>query len=261
MKKTKLILLSLIAFISFSNPVMAATSTSSATQTDLQQKAQKLLDLVASDAAKLNLTEKRGIIGTVTNVSSTQITVDDANGNRRLIDVDELTKFSNPAVKGTFGISDIEKGQKLGILGLYNKSSRRILARFIDVISTTHFMHGTVIKIDSKNFNFDVITDENKQINIDVATVTKTFSHSTEDGLTKAGFSKINENQNIVVTGYFDKKDASKIIADVIILFPELPANPEISIPGTSASGNALPSPSGSIQSTGSGKVLTPNTQ
>lgn len=258
--KKLITLISIFSFLILTTPTFAATATSSASQTALQQKAQKLLNLVASDAARLNLTEKRGIIGTVTDAGSTQITVDDANGNRRFIDVDELTKFSNPTVKGTFGISDIEKGQTLGILGLYNKSSRRILARFIEVTSPTHLIHATVISVDNKNFNFDVVTDANKQLNIDVETVTKSFSYTAADGLVKAGFSKITENGNVVVTGYPDKKNPAKIIASIIILLPETLPNPAINIPGSSSSGKLLVSPT-TVPSTGSGKTLTPNTR
>lgn len=258
-KNMKKIILFFIAltFTTFATPTLAATATSSASQSDLQQKAQKLLDLVASDAAKLNLTEKRGVMGIVTDTSSTQITIDDAQGNRRFIDVDELTKFSNPAVKGTFGISDIEKGQKIGVLGLYNKSSRRILARFINIVTFPKFIHGTIISVDGKNYNFDVLTDENKQFNIDVETVTKSFSYSSTEGLRKAGFSKVNNNLNVVVIGYTDKKDATKIIADIIILLPETLPNPAINTSATS--GKLIPSPT-TTSSTGSGKTLTPIT-
>ena len=77
------------------------------------------------------LVEKRGIIGTVTDSSDTQITVTDIAGNIRFVDVDELTKFYSSDSK-TFGISDIKNGMTIGVLGLYNKQSRRILAREVN---------------------------------------------------------------------------------------------------------------------------------
>ncbi len=251
--KTKFILSTFLVtmFLSLSI-IQAFAQTATPTATDLQQKAQKLLELVASDTAKLNLTEKRGIIGTVTDTTSTQITIDDVNGNTRFIDVDELTKFSSPTAKGTFGISDIEKGNKIGVLGLYNKSSRRILARFVDVMTLPSFIHGTVSTVDNKNFNFDVVTDDNKILNIDVATVTKTFIYTAAGGMTKAGFSKIAQGESVVIIGYPDKKIAKKIIPSFIALLLEVVKNPNIIIPGTTSSGE--------IPSTGSGKTLTPKT-
>jgi len=248
----------MIAFFFFKVSTYAATPIPS---TDLQQKAQKLLELVASDTAKLNLTEKRGIIGTVTDSSNTQITVNDAQGNTRFIDVDELTKFSNPVAKGSFGISDIQKGSTVGVLGLYNKSSRRILARFVNVMILPQFIHGAVSTVDSKNFNFTIITDENKNMSIDVETVTKTSSYTLSDGLTRSGFSKITTGENIVIIGYPNKKDTTKILPSFIILLPEIPKNPAINMPGSTSSGEVAPSPAGTTTSTGSGKSLTPITR
>ncbi len=239
----------------------ALTATPTPSDSDLQKKAQELLQKVASDTAKLNLTEKRGIIGTVTDASSTQITVEDVQGNTRFVDVDELTKFSNPAVKGSFGISDIQKGQTIGVLGLYNKSSRRILARFVDVMILPTFVHAAIAKIDSANFNFDVITDENKKLNIDVETVTKTFNYTLSDGMVKAGFSKIIDGENVVVIGYPDKKDANKIISSIVMLLPEIPKNPAINLPSTNSTGEVPTSTKKTVPSTGSGKTLTPLTR
>lgn len=261
--KNKFILI-LVFAVTFSFIFVSKTGaqTASPTPTNLtpEQKVQRFLEIVASDTAKLNLTEKRGIIGTVTDISSTQITVNDTNGNTRFIDVDELTKFSNPAAKGSFGISDIAKGKTLGILGLYNKSSRRILARFVDVMTLPRFIHAAVSTIDNVNYNFNVVTDENKTLLIDVETVTKTSVFTAADGLTKAGFSKIISGENVVVIGYPDKKDSSRIIASNIIFLPEVAKNPAINIPGSSAAGEAPSSATTAPSSTGSGKVLTPKT-
>ncbi|MBI2195560.1 MAG: hypothetical protein HYU48_00765 [Candidatus Levybacteria bacterium] len=261
--KNKFILFTISAacfFSIFAFGVSAQTATATPTASDLQQKAQKLLELVASNAARLNLTEKRGIIGTVTDTGATQITVDDAQGNTRFIDVDELTKFKDPNAKGTFGISDIKKGSTIGALGLYNKSSRRLLARFVDVVTLPTLIHGTVASVNSTKFNFDVMTDENKRMNIDVETVTKTNSYTLSDGLVKSGFSKITNGENVVIIGYPDKTEANKIVSSLIILFPQIPKNPTINIPGQNSSGAVTPPSNPATASTGSGKALTPKT-
>lgn len=260
--KDKLILSLLLAFLFGAISVLKVyAQTATPTASDLQEKAQRLLELVASDTARLNLTEKRGIIGTVTDVSSTQIKVDDIHGNARFIDVDELTKFSSPTAKGTFGISDIDKDSTIGVLGLYNKSSRRILARFVDVMTLPSYIHAVVTETDSKNFTFNVATDENKSLIIDVATITKTNSYTSEEGLIKSGFSKITEGVNIIIVGYPDKKEANKILSSFIILFPQLPKNPAINASGVSSSSAVELSPQRTTASTGSGKTLTPITK
>lgn len=236
----------------------AATSTNSAQTTSptptgstssLQQKQQDLLQKIASEAAKSNDVEKRGIIGTVTDISSTQVTIDDINGNTRFIDVDELTKFSSPSAKTSFGISDIEKGAKIGALGLYHKSSRRMLARFVNVLSLMQFIHGTVSSVDKVNFNLNVVTTNNKQFEANVEIITKTFSFTTQGGMIKTGFSKINPGEVIIVTGFPDKKNANIIISDRMILLPEIQSPSALITPQTS---NTPPT------STGSGKSLTP---
>ena len=64
-------------------------------QTPTQSIKEQLITNIASRVAQLKLVEKRGIIGTVTNVTNTQITLSDIQNNTRFIDVDELTKFTS----------------------------------------------------------------------------------------------------------------------------------------------------------------------
>src|SRR3990167_5837024 len=131
MKQTLLLFL-IFNFLYFVSPVNAATPTP---ENKNQEIKDQLISNIASRVAQLNLVEKRGIIGKVTEATNTQITLSDIKGDTRFVDVDELTKFSSPNAKGTFGISDITKDATVGILGLYNKESRRILARFVNVIT------------------------------------------------------------------------------------------------------------------------------
>lgn len=188
----------------------------------------QLITNIASRVAQLKLVEKRGIIGVVTDVSNTQITITDSQNNIRFVDVDELTKFSNPATKGAFGISDITKDETVGILGLYNKESRRILARFVNVISAPVVIHGGVSAIDNKSFSINITTEEGKQMTIEVENLTRTYSYTQKDDYIRSGFSRIKENFNIIAIGVFDKKDKSTLIATRIIFFPEIPSSPKI---------------------------------
>ena len=220
---------------------------------NLEQQITNLKDKIASRVAQLKLVDKRGIIGTVTDVNATQITLTDIKGNTRFVDVDELTKFTSPSAKNNFGISDITKGTTIGVLGLYNKESRRILARFVDVLVLPVTISGAVTDLDSTNFTVTVATADKKSYSVDIEGVTKTYAY---DGATlaKSGFSKINQAERISVIGYVDTKNSTHIIATRVILFPTLPVDPNISIvkpEDLQLKGTIVPA-------TGSGIKLTP---
>ena len=251
-----IIVLFLILITGVSKNIYAAVATPTPVTTPTQGDIQQIDDLknrIASRVAQLNLVEKKGIIGTVTDATNTQITLNDVNGNIRFIDVDELTKFSNSNASGTsFGISDINRGMTLGVLGLYNKQSRRILARQVDVLTMPKIFIGVVSSIDSKNFNFYIVSEDNKQTFIDVETVTKTYSYSTGTALAIVGFSKIKVDESVIVIGFSDKNTPTHIIASRVLLFPDVPKNPKINyIPALNPGASIIPS-------TGSGRKLTP---
>ncbi len=212
-------------FLFLISPAYGATPTP---QDKLQEIKEQLITNIASRVAQLGLVEKRGIIGTVTEVTNTQITITDIHNDIRFIDVDELTKFSSPDAKGTYGISDITKDTKIGALGLYNKESRRLLARFINEITIPVTIHGGVAQVDNENFTINVATDDGKQMIVDVENITRTFSYTSKDGYARSGFSKISENHNIVAAGVLDIAEKNRMTATRIIIFPEIPASPKI---------------------------------
>ncbi len=229
MKKT--LLLFVICYLLFVGHAQAApTPTSAPEQSPAETQINKLKDRIASRVAELKLVERRGIIGIAAEVSDTQITITDVQNNTRFIDVDELTKFASPSAKGSFGISDIPKGNTLGILGLYNKQSRRMLARFVDILILPKIVNGAVSAVDDKKFTIHVATENKNEFFIDVETTTKTMQYTKADGLLRAGFSKIKEGERIMVVGFSDVKDKNKLLASRIIVFPEIPKNPKIVI-------------------------------
>jgi hypothetical protein len=58
----------------------------------LDEQINELKEKIASRVSELKLVEKRGIIGTISDVSSTKITLNDSDGKTRFVDVDEITK-------------------------------------------------------------------------------------------------------------------------------------------------------------------------
>ena len=259
MKKNILFLIIIFTLSVFFSTAWASAQTPTESLTPIQsgltqQQINALTNKIASRVAQLKLVEKRGVIGKVTDVSNTQITLSDIGGNTRFVDVDEFTKFKSDSK--SFGISDIEKGQKIGVLGLYNKQSRRILVRFVEVLQIPDFIHGAVSSIDEDNFSLGVSTEKDKQINIEVENSTKTFSFDAEKSLlVKSGFSKITEGENIIIIGFPSKKDlnlpagkAGIIIASKIILLPGISKNPKIKIlPKPSPTETPTPTPTPTI--------------
>ncbi len=232
----------------------APTPTNSPTPTPnelLNQQINDLKERIASRVAELKLVEKQGFIGTVTDVSDSQLTLSDMQKNIRFVDVDELTKFSSPSAKDGFGISDITKGSLVSILGLTNKETRRTLARFVDVITLPKVIHGAITSIDSSNYVITVSTPDQKDIPVDIENITKTYTYANAtDGLVKSGFSKMQQGERIMVTGFTDVSNKNRIIASRIIIFPSLPPNPRIVL--------INPAEMQITPATGSGRKLVP---
>lgn len=254
-KKTffPLVFVSVVSFFICCVATAMASTTPTPTNSPslLDQEINSLKDKIASKVAELRLVERRGIFGTVSNVTNSQITITDPKDATRYIDVDELTKFSSPSAKGSFGISDIVKGNTIGALGLYNKQSQRLLARFVDVIIAPQIFHGTVITADKSAFTISIATDNKKQYLADVEDVTKTLLYTKDAGLVRAGFSKITNNEHIIVIGFLNKQDPTHITATRILLFPDIPMNPAISVPTEEPSLTPpSPAPTVSIKST-----------
>lgn len=246
--KLLIITLLVLTFIKFD---AFAASTPTPTPANIQDQIDELKNKIASKVAELKLVEKRGIIGIVTNSSDTQITISDPKGDTRFVDVDELTKFYSS--NNSFGISDVKKNMTIGVLGLYNKQSRRILAREInDIPAMIKIVYGGIGSIDKQNFEITVVKENEAKVVIKVEEITKTYSYSSET-LEKSGFSKMKETQTIMVIGFPDKLDPNKLLATRILIFPQIDITSRINL-GAAINPTIPPS-------TGSGKKLYPITK
>lgn len=230
---------------------VSPTSAPKASGGKLDQQINQLKNKIASRVAELNLVEKRGIIGVVTQVEGNKLTLTDPAGKTRYVDVDEITKFSGG--KTNFDLSKITKGTRITVLGLYNKESKRILARFINLANSPFFLSGVISDIDSKKFIVTITTEDQKQTKLDVQSTTKIVTQDKEEGLVKYGFSKLKATDRVFAVGSPDKKDPSLFTTTRLIVLPDLPQNPKILIVPTEASVTDTIKPS-----TGSGKKLTP---
>ncbi|MBI4097305.1 MAG: hypothetical protein HY428_02730 [Candidatus Levybacteria bacterium] len=218
----------------------------------LSEQITNLKERIASRVAELQLVERRGIIGRVTEVKDKQITLTDIQDNIRFVDVDELTKFASLSKKESFGISDITKGTKISAIGLYNKQSRRLQARFVSVFVIPTIVNGAIQSLDKADFSLKIMSENGKETNVDVEAVSKTNSYTKENGVARSGFSKLEVGWRIVMVGYPDKKNPARILASRILILSELPENPKINLPSEALSNEGI------TPSTGSGKKITP---
>ncbi len=247
----KIIIFTIAFFLLFQTSnsfAQKTTKTSTPTPIDLSDQIDDLKNKIASKVAQLNLVEKRGLYGAVTDASDTQITLKTVTGATRFVDVDELTKFSSDS-NDSFGISDVEKGMSLGVIGLYNKQSQRLQARIVEEEDQLpNFFYGAVYSVDSENFTLTIAKENGARNVIDVESISKT--NSFVDGeLVKSGFSKIKETTPIIVIGFPQKENKNVTLASRIFLFPEISPSGKI---------NLNPSQEDVTPSTGSGKKLVP---
>lgn len=208
------------------SPTQSSLPTSEG-QDKINEKVDELKDKIASRVAQLNLVEKRGLVGTVENVSGIQIIINDLNNKRRIIDVDEFTKFSTDDEDS--GISDIKKGDMISVLGLYNKESQRLLARFVNEVTIPLFMIGVVSKKDEDNFTVSILNEDGKEFLADIEKITKSFSYENGE-IENSGFTKIELLQNVAIIGFPDTKERNRITVSKIVIFQGIPKNPKIKI-------------------------------
>ncbi len=227
----KIVGLTLVA-LTITSPVFAQTKTSTPTPTEkatitpratAEAEVEKIKDLVASKVATLKLVEKKGLIGTVRTAGNTEISITDSAGNSAKVDIDELTKFQGATDKEDFGISDIEKGDVLSFVGLYNKETKKLLARFIErATNIPTNLEGLVTEKNAKNFTITIVGDDGKPVVLNIESSTKTSNF--EDGdLVKSGFSKIEVGDRVVVSGFPDTKEKNQINAERIVRLVGIP--------------------------------------
>lgn len=228
--------LSAISFAVTKSTPLPSKNQISSDSADLE-KIQKIKDIVASKVAELKLVEKKGIIGSIKDVSGMQVTIIDVKGNTRKIDVDELTKFSF-SDKSSAGISDLEKGKSYSFVGIYNKESERLLARVIDSVSSipVHF-EGAILSVDSKNYQLTAVNEKGDKKTIDIQSSTKTSLGTNDGDLQKSGFSKLSENERVLAIGFWDKKDPNLLTSLRIIHFKDVPPSKQmqshVAVPST----------------------------
>lgn len=215
------------------SPQVTQTISTSQKNENLVQQINELKDKVASRVAQLKLIEKHGVVGTVTEASDTRISLTAMTGEIKVIDVDEITKFSSPSAKGTFGISDVKKGSVISAIGLYNKQSRHILARYISTFTLPVFLQGTISDVDTEGFTITIPDRKNVSTVIDIERTTKINTYA-EGKITKIGFSDLTTGDKVDIVGYANADEKNRITGSYILQLNDL-TNPAQELSPTKA--------------------------
>lgn len=193
------------------------------------QRIEQIKNLVASRVAELKLVDRVGFLGTVQESGNTQITIQDINETPISIDIDELTKFSDSA-NNKFGISDIKKNDTVAAVGLFNKQTKRLLARLVTkMYSIPVYFEGILTDKDTKNFTFTARDEKGKERILNIESSTKILSFANvDDSPVKSGFSKINTGIRIFAAGFGDLKDKKILNVARMIAFLDLSPSVEM---------------------------------
>jgi hypothetical protein len=230
--KIKTLIAILFLSTAITGPAYAAvpSPTQTSTQTENSQINQ-LKNKIASQVAQLKLVEKRGIIGTIQSVdlSANQITLLDIHDQIRYVDTDDITKYED-ANGGSLAVTDMKKGMEISVLGIYNKQSQRILARFVSVEVVPNRFYGEITSIDKTNYDLTVMTDDQKSEKVEIDTSSTVVSYTGGTTLNTYGFSKLSLGDRVEVIGYPDKNDSTSTIADRLIDYLSVPKDPNITV-------------------------------
>jgi len=134
------------------------------TPTTEDNKIDQIKNKVTDKVEKLNLIEKRGIAGSVESVSGNLIKINDINDMIRTIEVDELTKYSSD--DSSFDLTDIKSGSTISAIGIYNKDSEKLLARFVNDVSIPKFINGVITDKNEDDSVFTITTEDEKKYSI-----------------------------------------------------------------------------------------------
>lgn len=233
MKQILSIITLLTLLIAHTGTIFATSEESQASNSAEMKTIEKIKEMVADKVSKLNIIEKRGFIGTVQDTSNTQITVQDLHGKKRFIDIDELTKFQESIGSSkTFGISDVQKGDRLAFVGQYNTETERLLARFVTKTdSIPQHIDGIVTSIDDDEFIITVTTEKKEKILIDIERSTDTRSYDAKEGMQDSGFSQIKTGEKVLIVGFPDEKEENRFSASRVLHFlspqPDTPSPTE----------------------------------
>ena len=190
---------------------------------EAKSKIDEIKEKIASTVAELNLVSKKAFVGEITRLEKNQISID-KNGETKILEVDELTKYiavDEDNKRGEIKFSNLSIGNRILAIGLYNKDSRKLLARIIMLKNIPANITGVVREVDIKDGTITVEErKKSKTLIIDIEKTTKISLYSMGGGIAKSGLSKIEIGQRAHVFGNLNEEEEDRIGALRILLLP-----------------------------------------
>ncbi|MBI2036625.1 hypothetical protein HYT17_03275 [Candidatus Microgenomates bacterium] len=219
MKKIATIIVILIIIV-ITQPTLAAKEEATPSS---KSKVDELKEKIASTVAQLNLVSKRAFVGEISKLEKTQITIESAN-ETKIIDIDELTKYfvlDDNDKRKEVKFDSIGLSQKILSLGLYNKDSRKLLARIIMVKKIPIRVNGIVREVDIKGGTISVTDKKKNQVYIvDIEKTTKISRFVKAEGLVVSGLSKIEIGERAHLFGTKEASQEARLSASRILILP-----------------------------------------
>ena len=175
-------------------PTATSTATASTSATpDTQEKLDTLKDRLASAATELHQSQKRAIFGPVKVTSISTITVSTKTNDMKIELGEKVSVFQMIQGKRTTLTTDqVSKGDDVVVFGDYDTTLDILKAQVIFIQnSVPERLSGTITAVSKKDYTITIATAGGQSYIVDFETTTKNFSWDKENGVLKAGFSKL----------------------------------------------------------------------
>jgi hypothetical protein len=194
-------------------PAATPTTSASAQLEDLKER-------LATKVAALRDVVKRAVYGTVSSVSISSATLDTKTKTLKveLSDQVSVAQVIN-GKRTTLSLDDVSRGDPITVFGTYDTTLDLLKAQFIFIESpsTVVRISGTVTAVDQKAFTLTVNTPEGRTLTVDFEKSTKTTQWDKNNGIVKAGFSKIVAGDTVHISGTMEPKKEDRMSAARIL--------------------------------------------
>lgn len=243
--------LAILAALSITGTVWAATASPSASPTGKAAQIEDLKERLATKVAELRQTQKKAVSGPVKAVSVSTVTIETPTKDLKIDMPDELIVYQTISGKRTkLAATNIEKDDLVAIFGDHDTTLDLLTARVIIIQATPPSrVSGTVSAIDKKDFTLTLNSPQGETFIIDIETSTRTQMW-TNGALERGGFSKINVGDIVHVIGPAVKNQDNRVSARRILDLGNLREATSAPAPTETATPSATPTSTKSVPAT-----------
>ena len=195
----------------------------------LEEKILGLKERIATKVAQLKLLKKKILIGKISTINESLLTLATKDGDRR-VETDEDTTITQIAgdKRRNINFSELKKDQSVVVSGNYIQEGDILTAKAIFAKETPIVILGKVEGVSIKEGTITLTRSvDNQTIVFDIEIFTKINTVDKTNKITKIGLSKIPVgNTTLVVTTTTTKGEVITYTANRILVFPQLVPSP-----------------------------------